>query len=129
MTKKLRRVRINREKWIRGGETGLGKLAQTALCDTNGQRCCLGFAMNQISRIPFSRLISEPCPEYVVTRKSFLTDKHGCNNLFTMDAIAINDYGNIPDHERESKLIKLFRKNGIILTFYGKTHDDLARSD
>jgi hypothetical protein len=129
MTKKLRRVRINRAKWIRGGKNGLGDSVETTLCDREDQRCCLGFAMNQISRIPYIRLQNQFAPECVVGRGSFLTNLRGHNNIFAMDAIMVNDDHNLSDADRESKLVKLFRQQGIILTFYGKTYDDIARSD
>jgi hypothetical protein len=70
-----------------------------------------------------------PAPECVVGRKSFLTDPNGDHTTFALDAIMVNDDHTTHDVDRESRLVKLFRQQGIILTFYGKTYDDLARSN
>lgn len=121
MTKKLRRVRINRKNWANGGSTD-----QKAMCNEHGRMCCLGFAMNQITRATKARMIGCNYPADVnYERPTFLTqneDGYSCydNNSFAMEAADINDDNSLSNEQRESKLIKLFGKNGIILEFTGE---------
>lgn len=112
---KRKTVKISRKKWLR-------HRSDTMMCDNQGKMCCLGFAANQVSGIPKSRMLNNSAPENVYKKPSFLTKMRGVdgvliNNSFAEKAIEINDEHTFTDVIREKKLKSLFRKNGVDLTF------------
>ena len=122
---KKRKVNINRAGWVNGRHGHA-----SALLNSYGEKCCLGFAIHQITRCPLRKLQDETYdtgkldPTDFFTRRSFLTDLDGsgevCNNAFADRAIEINDDCNLSDTEREAQLITLFKENDITLTFTGE---------
>lgn len=118
----MKTVNINRNKWLRGFVGGKNSL----LCNKDNQKCCLGHAITQITKYPNKKIKDQSEPSNIFNRQSFLTiyDKEchlALNNEFAEKAISINDQIPLTAKERESKLKKLFRENGIKLKFYGKT--------
>ncbi len=118
---RTRKVKISRKKWLRGNN-------DSYMVNSRGHMCCLGFAANQISRIPKKDMCMISVPEEVYSKDSFLTNvdhvRHGMsgmnisfNNDFADKAMRINDNKEISDKMREYKLKLLFEKHGIELTF------------
>jgi len=116
----MKKFTVKRKKWARGGQNG-----EAALLNRQGCMCCLGFAANQISRIPKKQLADEGEPCNVYKASSFLTiaeRNEDCeldivNNDLSHKAIVINDDEDISDRLREEKLKKLFRKHGVLVKF------------
>ena len=119
MTKKTKKVKVSRKKWLRGG-------TDSYLVNSDGCMCCLGFAANQISRITKEDMNMAVTPEEVYQKESFLTEPRSTNawggksirdNRFAHRAMIINDNPTISDKMRESRLKRLFKSNGVELTF------------
>ena len=109
----MKTITIVRSRWLRNN----GMSAQSVLLDEQGRKCCLGFAICQISKLPKERLLDKMCPRDVFAKESFLTDEDLWDNELATDAMAINDYYGITEAEREKKLTNLFRKHGFKLRF------------
>jgi hypothetical protein len=124
MKKKMKIVRIDREKWIRGKYSPKGEFVETTLWDPNIKAgCCLGHAIHQVSGRTWEQLSYMPSPQSILEGESFLTIRdHGYsevyNNALADAAMEINDDYSISDKIREKKLINLFRKNNVKLEFY-----------
>jgi hypothetical protein len=124
MKKKMKIVRINRKKWIRGKYSPEGEFVETSLWDPNIEAgCCLGHAIHQVSGCSWKKLSFVSSPQGILKGKSFLTTRdHGYsevyNNALAKDAMEINDNSSISDKIREKRLISLFKKNKIKLEFY-----------
>lgn len=124
MKKKMKIVRIDREKWIRGGYSPEGESVQTSLWDPNiNAGCCLGHAIHQVSGRTWEQLSFKSSPQRILKGKSFLTEWDAefssvDNNALAEDAMEINDDSSISDKMREKALIKLFKKNKVKLEFY-----------
>lgn len=113
----MKKFTIRRSKWRRGGIQYNNDKGQTFLLNNQGYMCCLGFATNQICRIPKKDLLEQGAPTCVFENKSTFTDEGGCNNDLTKRAIRINDACNISDKVREKRLTALFKKHDIKVTF------------
>lgn len=138
------KVVIERAWWRAGkhyapqaNETTHGR-GDTRLINTQGYRCCLGFAANQLANISDDQLLSKPMPEDVGLLIPFLTKENtegfkltedGCilqnhkkiiNTQLSDDASVINDSHNMPLKEKEEFLIELFARHGIELEFTGE---------
>jgi len=111
---------IDRSKWQNGGH----KNGNTALLNSNGQMCCLGFRCKDMG-IPESDLIRNVEPENLRERWYIpdLINKNGRNSSFAEKAIEIND-GLESLSERENALIEHFAKKDIIVEFTGKYNKD-----
>ena len=108
----MKKFTVKRSKWLRG--TGNGKLL-----NLQGKMCCLGFAVNQICRIPKKKLLREWSPLDVVkdTLRDGVFTKDDNNKYFVEQAIKANDNGAISDKAREARLTKIFKKAGIKVIF------------
>ena len=113
----MKKFIVKRSNWIRG--TGQGEL----LSD-EGKMCCLGFAVNQICRIPKRELLGISHPVSVLSnfRNTTFTKQSDVGSVpdskpFVDMAIDVNDNGAISDKTRERLLTKIFRKAGITVTF------------
>lgn len=126
----MRTVKINRKYWLNGNTTDA-----STMCNELNQRCCLGFAANQIHRIPLQDMyescgatpasVMEECN--ITPKLNLLAYRQREENFnmyresaFSDKAMEINDDTNLTNRERERKLTKLFRENGINLEFYGE---------
>lgn len=112
----MKKFTVRRSKWRRGGPKHVDK-GITSLLNRQGYMCCLGFAINQICKIPKKDLLEEAFPSHVFENKSTFTDEDGCNNDLAKRAIDINDYSKISDKIREERLTALFKKHDIKVTF------------
>lgn len=123
-TTKMKKVRINRKTWSRGGVNQPSKL-----CNAEGNMCCLGFAIHQIAKVKKDSLVGKYYPRNFYKKESFFTNAYksnsACydsaiieNNEFSSVAAKINDNAGITEVEREIRLIDLFSRNGIVLEFY-----------
>lgn len=113
----MKKFTVKRSRWARGGNNG-----KSRLLNEDGNKCCLGFAICQISKhIPVERLLNMGCPNNVFSKESFLTyvDEDGIvnDNLLADYAMAINDDHLMLDKMREQELKKLFREHKIIIKF------------
>lgn len=111
----MKKFTVRRKKWARGRKNGDPALRNDQEC-----MCCLGFALNQISRIPMDDLNGGFMPQDTA-RHCFLTNKDDdgeiTDNALAEKASVINDSVKISDSTREKKLKKLFRKHGVIVKF------------
>lgn len=125
----MKKVRINRAKWRSGGDlsesyTGEG---DTYLVNDEGYRCCLGFACHQLSNLNLQQLtcIAEPGGlQTVIPLLNYIDNDYGWNCMentdFSDECVAINDDATITSKQREYKLKRKFKANGIELEFYGE---------
>jgi hypothetical protein len=115
----MRKVRINRKKWLRGGYKSSLNPHGTYLWLAQGNAgCCLGHVCKQISRKTEKELEGELCPAYIFSRKSVLTTTLGADNDFAIAAMGINDNDSLSESQREHHLISLFLENNITLEFF-----------
>lgn len=112
----MRTITIDRKKWVRGNLNG-----ESALLNDDGCRCCLGFAVCQITKLPLIAIQGMGDPEQVFAGQSFLTElnEDGCvvNNHLTNRAIKINDDVLISERVREYRLARLFKGYDIKIVF------------
>jgi len=102
---------IKRKTWARGGNT-----IATMLCNKDNMKCCLGFYMKQVDKVPFKKL-HHITPSGVKSSLKSKLIEGGFNSGFADDAMTINDDLSIPETQREKELTKLFLKNDTILEF------------
>lgn len=125
-----RKVRINRDRWLRGEGGSMSKLHRPE----DGKQCCLGFYLQDcgVSQeemknmgSPLSLTIAKEVkmPEeagWLLETSSMsaveLTNSPTCRRL--MDR---NDSTLYADYEREEFLIREFKKNGVEVEFYNET--------
>ena len=125
---KLRRVVIDRMKWLRGGKGEAARLWESRL----GMGCCLGHAAHQLDRKTWRELDGRPLPEDVIfddlgrAALSLKLQTHRSRASRHSPAASIND-GELSEAVREAKLKKLFRECGVILTFKGSREKSLAK--
>ena len=131
---------IDRKKWARGGNGGL-----SSLLNDDGNMCCLGFAAIQITGLTEEQIQGFGQYEELIDETAFLLEngtpfcepyegEHDydpviADTKFHSDAIRLNDYklqySNDPigdvfikdEVDREEQLTKLFKENGIDVTF------------
>lgn len=112
----MKKFTVRRSKWLRGKGDGY-------LLNDEGKMCCLGFAVNQICKVPKKKLLDtfRPCDVLESTKETTFTtisyenviiDKH-----FVEEAIEVNDDSTISDSGREELLTEIFKENGIKVTF------------
>lgn len=106
----MKKFTVRRSKWLRGGDNA-------CLLDDNGNMCCLGFGVNQICRVPKKDLLHELRPYFVLDRDTPFTHSEGEDRHFIDKVVEINDSRDISDSVREKRLTKLFKENGIKVTF------------
>lgn len=122
----MKTIKIKRSKWLRGDNK---PPVRSILCDPfTEHKCCLGFALNQIYKIPTKLMMGMACPMDVCkTENSFVRKAKNSNLLLSptgyvdtelsCQAMEINDDHIITDEEREQKLTTLFKKHGFKLIF------------
>lgn len=116
-TKPVQNFTIYRPTWCFGGAVYERIFGQTYLYNDYGFMCCLGQIGLQCSLSKWA-IMGHPKPFYV-------WPKYKINWMFLFGtslaewAMTINDDGYIRLRDRESKLIELFKKENIFLTFVG----------
>lgn len=125
MKKTTKKVRVDRKRWLRGGINPKGNNTTSMLCNDDGCRCCLGFALGQLHRITKAGMINLGHPEDVLNKPDgiftttvLLNVGDIVNTRFTEQCIDINDNDGISDKMREYKLKRKFASQGIELEFY-----------
>ena len=108
----MKKFTVRRSKWLRGEGQG-------CLLDHSGNMCCLGFAVNQISRVTKKRLLYAEMPSCVLktTKETTFTTNGVFDKDFVKKAARLNDNIIISDSVREKSLTKIFKENGIEVTF------------
>ena len=124
----MKKIRIDRTRWIRGGKDGNGALSKTSLCEDKGgpyHMCCLGFAAHQLSKKSLNNLIGKATPgnlKFVVSPLNLKFNNTPFTNIsnttFSSECIGINDTKDISDKMREYKLKRKFKSQGLELEFY-----------
>lgn len=114
----MKKFTVRRSKWRRGGPHYSEKnKGTTFLLNEEGYMCCLGFACNQICRIPMEKLLNNSYPWEVANSNTTFVDSEGNSPDFVKKAVNINDNEKISNKVREARLTKLFADNGIKVTF------------
>ena len=119
----MRRFVVNRATWANADTT-----SETMMLDPeNGLMCCLGQICHQ-AKTPKSELAGnyEPCE--VPIRAGYLVDlllkdpdfPSAGSSDFASKAMDINDNSDLTPRERERALKKLFKSEGIDLSFVGR---------
>ena len=94
----------------------------TALLNTDGTMCCLGF-LSRACGVPYEQMLNVSFPRYG------WANEFGVNIEFVAELTAdrvhrlaaeINDNTNYSKEQKETMLIDLFAKNGITLSFTGE---------
>lgn len=104
------KVVVDRAKWGRGGTGGM-------LLTSSGKFCCLGFACQQILGADEAELLHRSMPYALQTPK--MLKNHPLLGVWAGWAASVNDDACLGDDQRERKLIAMFDKAGIDLTFEG----------
>lgn len=128
----MRSIKIDRKKWFRGKIRSQDSVSY--LWDSRERKgCCLGHAIHQACNRSWKSLDKLVDPNDVFHQQDILglieevivgSPFDGSDQIiymrsdFTDRAISINDNMKISDKAREKRLIKLFRKNKIRLSFY-----------
>lgn len=122
----MKTVRINRAKWANGDNSRFSRLCIN-LNQSNESRCCLGFAVNQLCKIPYKNLELEYKPSSLTYSDDFANRSKYFQILLELedDAIKLNDNRTINNKKREKSLIALFKKHNIKLEFYGEEREPL----
>lgn len=132
-------VVIDRATW-RSGDDGehatcyhqYGDHPMTRLLDKHGNMCCLGFACKQLAGLSDADILDACGPASVgphAIRKLQYLRRNSAGGVkavatkLTSEAMNINDHHELTREEREDKLIKIFRKNGVELKFTGEYSD------
>lgn len=109
----MNKCEIQRSTWARGRNTD-----KVYLCGTNNMKCCLGFYMNQVDKIPVYKL-NYHAPEDILEVDNVESDLiiEGTNSGFAEHAIYINDDDELSEIQREEQLKELFAENDTELKF------------
>jgi len=116
----MRRLTIQRSKWLRGAKDG------SCLLNDEGRMCCLGFSARYNFKWAKDDILGVATPDGYSKKREIYKDcsllkesKSGLivDSEFASSAININDSSLIRGKIREQKLIKLFKENGINLKF------------
>ena len=133
-TNQKKKVVIDRATWMTGRYDKSDSAGPTYLLNGKGMMCCLGFALNQVCGVPKMDLRSKAMPRHLTVEKdlepfasTFSCNSWGegrqrirCDSDLTSAASTINDDADLTDAEREAKLVKLFAKDDIELSFTGR---------
>lgn len=112
----LNELVIDRRTWLRGGKKS------SKLRNAEGEMCCLGFRALQCGYSPVI-ITNVTTPRGLLIRTNIVMS--GFESLvanhwdteFAGRAMDINDDASLTALQREARLIELFAKNGIALTF------------
>ena len=130
---------VKRSEWLRGGKDGTGKTAEAVLLNREGQKCCLGFIIEQ-QNFPSISLMGtgeprEACrytaaaPDTILAISEYSEEEEDDNDIvinevtdwfnsaLADEAMGINDERTINDARREMELRELFKRNDIDLVF------------
>lgn len=111
---------VDRTKWVRGGdEETYGK---SALLNTKGFQCCLGFVCEQegVSRYDLLNTGSPDILQIVIPNITYIPESGVCvyNTISVSEAMLVNDDKEIiNDDEREKQLNSIFAQDNIELKF------------
>lgn len=125
-------LRIDRKKWVRGGN------GETQLLNREGRMCCIGFlcravglSKDEIERYPVVGDLIRSRPQETDSQRNARIQSYQAAGILKAGKAPrdpawinrcydLNDDGSIVDEERERKLIKTFAdKAGVTLKFYG----------
>lgn len=112
----MKTVTVKRSNWRRGGSLidFLVKYGRIRLLNDMGNKCCLGFASQQIGDLKDGDLLNRTYPSslgIVVKDLSEIVNGDVENTEFSKEAVKINDSSIITDAEREAKLKELTIKH------------------
>jgi hypothetical protein len=133
----MKTLTIDRSKWRTGGDFDpssprdshpkVKTHGHTALISKKtGYMCCLGFYCKDISGISSDVLLGHGTPNDIgetyyekISELLYLNEENGFydNNIFTDEAISINDNPGISDEEREEKIKEHFKKIDVNVEF------------
>lgn len=117
--KTITKLVITRSKWSTPDTLKKGEM--NFLLRSNGRMCCLGFACIELG-LKEEDILKNSMPNVVIHETSQLTkpllwQKGMTDSALSYDAAEINDNKDITNEQREVKLIELFAKNNITLSF------------
>jgi len=117
--RKVSKLTIDRAKW-KNQACDINVYGYTKLLNPEGNMCCLGFLARKIGvKDILNRGMPTSCkgsPEGI----PHLVDKVTGHTDFATEAIVINDGFHETSKQKERELTRLFKKEGIELTFKGK---------
>ena len=128
-----RKVIIDRSMWLHGHGC---ETAETALLNNFGQKCCLGFAAEQLCGATEAEILDETTPQGVpsvflrglpelihLRRREGETEARYRDTLFCVGLVEINDsddYADIDSPQREADLREKFATIGVDVEFVGE---------
>ena len=123
-------VRIDRSRWRNAGHD----MGLTKLLNEQGYMCCLGFACQQLGGLEDKEIymraspMGTACSTQRILRNKKLIQYNSRyayfrNSLLAEQAMLINDK-DMPESERELKLVNLFADHDIKLEFYGEYNNE-----
>lgn len=117
----MKKIRIDRKKWLRG----VGPYSSKLWDKEQQLGCCLGHFIHQTSKCSWNELQDIKAPNKCFKKPSknnILTrlDLHNIvrNTELSSQAMRINDNVYISNANRESQLINLFKEKGFELEFF-----------
>lgn len=138
----MKQLVIDRSKWRTGGNKWNGSHGTTALLNSIGYMCCLGFYCLQLGDLTEDKIKRKGdfgdfgSDESLFKNKNiekvaFVYDENSedatiMNTDFSDEAIEINDDGNIDSYTREQKLIEHFKTIDVDVTFINEYNYETA---
>lgn len=120
----MKTIRIDRKKWSRGTHS-----SNFLWVESRQRGCCLGHVIHQTAKCSWNKLENLSTPEDFYKGESMLTKDKSFDewsdrdNAFSHAAMKHND-AMITEKDREKELVKLFKKNGLNLQFYGEDNNE-----
>lgn len=120
----MKKIRINRKMWRRGGNIHDQAKGRTKLYDKDHNvGCCLGHLVHKISKCAWDELNGKEYPKQFYKKPNVMCEENAFlglrNSEFVKKAVNTNDEPSLNESERETKLIALFATKGFELEFYG----------
>jgi hypothetical protein len=130
----VKKFTVYLDRWRCGGDSDstinhVHGEGMTALLNSQGYMCCLGFACQQLGGLTEDDMFEVDTPESTFVVIEGLTEKKdGVDMVLDTDlsrkAVQINDDGCITLEAREEELTALFKLHGIEVEFVSKAPDD-----
>ena len=118
MKSPIKKFKINRKNWLRGGK------ARSCLLNRDGYMCCLGF-YSLARGINRQYILEKACPSELINKNhdfmlpEFVNLKVENDNELSTRLMSINDSISTSDIHKEKLIKKNFKKLGVKVEFFG----------
>jgi hypothetical protein len=125
-----RQIVIDRKTWARGQRTSPeGYIKTNMLLDSDGMKCCLGFAAQQLCNAADNQILNHTSPSNtsdvfmrglpeLIEINNYPTDSCVTDTKLTSRLIDANDHCHANDFQaQENKIVELFKSIGVECSF------------